>query len=202
MVLFSLEFRSSFTYIEREVLKDLVYSNTTVIHVPSKSYASFWLGGEKGHDEAIELSVSPGLKLEAGVNYTQCALRKIKDHCFEFVASGDRYPFQLILSTRRADGARQGEKARILAPGNETCFTVLASASGVDERGDRYEVRIVEVPLGSLVEFCVESGGHTDYICATYDKVVVVDDPSEFVLRATGYTFRFVGILQGGFKEI
>lgn len=180
----------------------MVFSNTTVIHVPSKSYASFWLGGEKGHDGGIELSVSPGLKLEAGVNYTQCALSKIKDRCFKFAASGDRYPFQLILSTRRAHGARQGEKVCILGPSNEACFTVLASASGVDEGGEPYEVRIVEVPLGSLAEFCVESGGHTDYICAAYDKVVVVDDPSEFVLRATSYSFRFLSLLQGGFKEI
>lgn len=97
---------------------------------------------------------------------------------------------------------RQGEKARILAPGDETCFTTLASASGVDERGDQYEVRIVEVPLGSLAEFRVESGEHTDYICAAYDRIVTVNDPSEFVLRATGCSFRFVGILQGGFKEI
>ena len=43
----SSEFRSSFIYIEREVLKNMVYSNTTVIHVPSESYASIWLGGEK-----------------------------------------------------------------------------------------------------------------------------------------------------------
>lgn len=180
----------------------MVYSNTTVIHVPSESYASIWLGGEKGHDEAIELSVSPGLKLEAGVNYTQCALRKIKDRCFEFVASGDRYPFQLILSTRRADGARQGKKARILAPGDETRFKILASASGVDERGDHYEVRIIEVPLGSLAEFRVESGEHMDYICAAYDEIVAVNDPSEFVLRVANYSFRFVSLSQGGFKEI
>ena len=180
----------------------MVYSNTTVIHVPSESYASIWLGGEKGHNEAIELSVSPGLKLEAGVNYTQCALRKIKDHCFEFVASGDRYPFQLILSTRRADGARQGKKARILAPGDVTCFTILASASGVDERGDRYGVRIIEVPLNSLAAFRIESGEHTDYICAAYDRVITVNNQSEFVLRATGYSFRFLSLLQGGFKEI
>ena len=161
-----------------------------------------WLGGEKGHDGAIELSVSPGLKLEAGVKYTQCALRKIKDHCFEFVASGDRYPFQLILSTRRADGARQGKKARILAPGDVTCFKILASASGVDERGNHYEVRIVEVPLNSLAAFCVESGEHTDYICAAYDRIVAVNNPSESVLRVAGYSFRFVGLMQGNFKEI
>lgn len=180
----------------------MVYSNTTVIHVPSEPYASIWLGGEKGHDGAIELSVSPGLKLEAGVKYTQCALRKIKDHCFEFVASGDRYPFQLILSTRRADGARQGKKARILAPGDVTRFTILASASGVDERGNHYEARIVEVPLNSLAAFCVESGEHTDYICAAYDRIVAVNNPSESVLRVAGYSFRFVGLMQGDFKEI
>ena len=197
----SSEFCSNFTYTEREVLRFGLFKHYS--DPGSAGVLCYYLAWrKKGHNEAIELSVSPGLELEAGRNYKQRALRKIKDRCFEFVASGDRYPFQLILSTRRADGARQGEKACILGPRNEACFTVLASASGVDERGEHYEVRIIKVPWDSLAEFCVKSGEHTDYICVAYDKVVTVNDPSEFVLEATGYSFRFVSLLQDGFKEI
>lgn len=189
----------------------MIHLNTTIIHVaPEGSPAHIELGEGGFYNGAIALDIQPGIKLDGGATYPKYTIQKVNDHHYEVIESEERFPYYLILSTRRVSSTRREGDGHIYGTNcDEGNYLVLASAAEIDGKGSiderRCETRIIELKQGAKAAFCVDFGdglshyGKLKYYCFTGDRIVVANTLISTIrpnLTVGGFIERLGGLVE------